>query len=236
MKLRPKVTYRYSQLTFHRDSIEPLKPSDVFRVETPVGAFEMSKADFYQTFRAVVRSRSYTINGLYNYPTVPERAERFLVDRQPWSHETNERPGQYALPIALRDVCTGAAYKKWLHRKAAAHVIRDRKRWRIPLSVADYKRAIHAAVRETEKRDAYTGELLDWTLISKYDNGKSKRGGSAYKKSFAMLPTVDHAGNAPGDMNFRICSWRTNDSKSDLTLDEFVELCRSVIRHSGQKA
>lgn len=143
----------------------------------------------------------------------------------------NTPHGQYALPSALRGSCTEATYKKWLQRKAEAHVRRDRKRWRIRLSVADYKKSIHAAVQEAGKRDAYTGELLDWGLISKYDNAKSKSGGTVYKKKFAMLPTVDHAGDGPGDLNFRICSWRTNDSKSDLTLKELIELCRKILRH-----
>ena len=47
---QPKVTYSYSRLTFHRDSIEPLQKDDVFRIETPAGVFELSKGDFYQTF------------------------------------------------------------------------------------------------------------------------------------------------------------------------------------------
>ncbi len=34
MKTHPKATYRFSQLTFHRDSIEPLKDSDRFRAVT----------------------------------------------------------------------------------------------------------------------------------------------------------------------------------------------------------
>lgn len=235
MKADPKATYRYSRLTFHRDSIEPLKAKDRFRVETPVGAFEMSKAEFYETFPSVVRSRSYADNGLYSYTTVPKKAELFLVDTQPGVSATQPR-GLYALPSVLQDVSTEAAYKKWLHRKAVAHVVRDRKRWKIPLSVAAYKKAIHAAVREAGKRDSYTGELMDWGLISKYDNAKSKHGGVNYKKKFARLPTVDHAGDAPGDMNFRICSWRTNDSKSDLTLHEFIDLCRRVLRYNGQAA
>ncbi len=236
MQARSRVAYRYSRLTFHRDSIEPLEPDELFRVETPVGAFEMSKADFYETFPGVVRSRSYAINGHYNYATVPRKAERFLVDRHPLSGTRKTPHGQYALPNALRGVCTEAAYKKWLQRKAVAHVVRDRKRWKIPLSVADYKKAIHAAVLETGKRDSYTGELLDWGLVSKYDNAKSNSGGGVYKKKFAMLPTLDHAGDAPGGMNFRICSWRTNDSKSDLTLKEFIELCRKVLRHNDPGA
>ena len=79
MKTHPKVTYRYSRLTFHRDSIEPLKDSDRFRAETSLEAFEMSKAEFYQTFPKVVQTDSYTKKGLYNYPKVPEKAKRFLV-------------------------------------------------------------------------------------------------------------------------------------------------------------
>lgn len=232
MENNPKVTCRYSRLTFHRDSIEPLEASDLFRVETPSGAFVMSKADFYAAFPGVVQSASYIVSGLYNYKTVPKKAERFLVDKHPWSRAGTTRRGQYALPSALRGLCTEVAYKRWLHRKAVAHVIRDRKRWQIPLAVTDYKQAIHAAVIETGAHDAYTGDGLDWGLISKYDNEKSKTGRSAYKKTLALLPTVDHAGNAPGDMNFRICAWRTNDAKSDLTLEEFIELCRRVLRHN----
>jgi hypothetical protein len=33
-----------------------------------------------------------------------------------------------------------------------------------------------------------------------------------------------------------ICSWRTNDAKSDLTRDEFVELCRKVIARANLPA
>ena len=83
MKARPKVTYCYGRLTFHRDSIEPLEANDRFRLETPVGAFEMSRAEFCETFPGVVRSRAYAINGLYNYSTVPGKGERFLVNRHP---------------------------------------------------------------------------------------------------------------------------------------------------------
>jgi hypothetical protein len=133
----------------------------------------------------------------------------------------------------LRGLCDEAAYKKWLHRKAIAHVIRDRKRWKgTPITVADYKAAIHSAVTAAGREDTYTGETLDWTLISKYDNAKAKRGGASYKKQFALLPTVDHAGGGPGSPRFRICSWRTNDVKSDLTLAELLELCRRLLRHN----
>lgn len=236
MTIQPKVTYRYSRLTFHRDSIEPLKSDDVFRVETRDGVFEMSKADFYQTFPNVVRSSAYKDNGYYNYEPVPEKAKRFLVKEQPGTIKKQLPRGQYALPTVLRGVCEETIYKKWLHRKAVAHVIRDRRRWPFTGSVADYKKAIHEAVLRAGKHDSYTGEELDWKLISKYDNKKSKSGGISYKKTFSRLPTVDHADDIPSDLNFRICFWRTNDAKSDLTLDEFVELCTKVVKHNRRSA
>ena len=91
---------------------------------------------------------------------------------------------------------------RWLQRKAQAHVNRDRRRWQKKLLVSEYKRAIHAAVLESGGRDFYTGEQLDWWLLSKYDNTKSKASGTAYKRKFAVLPTVDHA-NPDRDGNQR---------------------------------
>jgi hypothetical protein len=135
----------------------------------------------------------------------------------------------FDLPIFLDDVVTREAYVRWLQRKAAAHVRRDRKRGNRSASVSEYKRAIHGAVCASKGGDAYTGEELDWELISKYDNDESKQGRCAYKAKFALLPTVDHVGDGTGPADFRICSWRTNDAKGDLSLEEFVELCARVL-------
>ena len=76
--------------------------------------------------------------------------------------------------------------------------------------------------------DAYTGEALDWSLISKYDNADSKSGRRDYKKGFALLPTVDHKATEQ-DADFAICGWRTNDAKNDLQYQEFLELCKKVV-------
>jgi hypothetical protein len=236
MMPEPRITYRYSRLTFHRDSIEPLGPDDIFRVETPVGAFEMSKADFYSTFPRVPLSRAYRDNGYYNFKDVPRRAMGFLVAGGTPGQAAVVQVGQYTLPETLRGLCSEANYRKWLDRKAVAHYNRDRKRWSSTGSVRDYKAAIHIAVIDAGKYDCYTGEELDWSLISKYDNEKSKAGKTSYKKTLAMLPTVDHAGAVPGDLNLRICSWRTNDAKSDLTLEEFIDLCAKVISHNRRSA
>jgi len=139
----------------------------------------------------------------------------------------------FDLPAFLDDVVTREAYVRWLQRKAAAHVKRDRKRGNGSASVSEYKQAIHGAVCASRGRDAYTGEELDWGLISKYDNDESKQGRRGYKAKFALLPTVDHVGDGTGPADFRICAWRTNDAKGDLTLEEFMALCARVLAANG---
>ena len=80
-------------------------------------------------------------------------------------------------------------------------------------------------------RDWYTAEGLDWRLLSQFDNASAKAGRSEYKSKFALLPTVDHIPGVGSQYDFVICSWRTNDAKSDLSYEDFVELCRKVIAH-----
>ena len=76
---RAAVSYRATRLLFKRDLIEPLPDSGRFRVETPVGDFEMTKADFHDVFPGVIASRSYREGGIYHFPKPPVRAERFRV-------------------------------------------------------------------------------------------------------------------------------------------------------------
>lgn len=138
---------------------------------------------------------------------------------------------KYALPVFLIAVVAQAAYERWLHRKAAAHVRRDRKRGNQSALNEAYKKAIHEAVCQSGGKDAYTGEDLHWHLISKYNNHASANGRREYKAGFALLPTIDHVGDGLGAASFKICSWRTNDAKNDLSLEHFIDLCRKVIRH-----
>src|SRR5437868_6972854 len=99
----------------------------------------------------------------------------------------------YGVPQCIGDKCEQKPYSRWLHRKAVAHVKRDRKRFGIKTcTVAGYKAAIHEAVKNSGHQDFYTGEILDWSLISTYRNAASIEGKSKYKKSLALLPTVDH--------------------------------------------
>lgn len=136
------------------------------------------------------------------------------------------------LPPFLESTVSRETYERWLLRKAAAHVKRDRKRGHVCAGAA-YRDAIHQAVMLSEGRDAYTGEALDWTLISRYDNEESKIGRHAYKSGFALLPTVDHVDSAATSASFKICGWRTNDAKHDLSVEAFLELCRAVLAHAG---
>ncbi len=137
-----------------------------------------------------------------------------------------------SLPSFLIGQVSAEAYGRWLARKAAAHARRDQKRfannW---TSGAGYRDAIHAAVLASQGRDFYTGEQLDWSLLSKYDNEASKVGKHGYKAQFALLPTVDHAQADDPNTGFRICAWRTNDAKHDLSLGQFIELCKRVVAH-----
>jgi hypothetical protein len=99
------------------------------------------------------------------------------------------------------------------------------------VAISKYKEAIHGAVCAGGDRDFYTGESLDWSLISKYRNENAREGKKKYKKLFANLPSVDHTLDEQGNLKFVICSWSVNDSKSDMTLPEFYTLCENVLRH-----
>ena len=141
----------------------------------------------------------------------------------------------YARPSFLPDRVTSGQYKRWLDRKAAAHLRRDRKRGNTSATKTEYKAAIHQAVVASGGLDAYTGESLDWTIISKFDNEGAKAGGRSYKKRFGLLPTVDHVGDRLAAADFRVCSWRTNDAKNDVDMDEFLAVCRAVLQHNGYR-
>ena len=142
-------------------------------------------------------------------------------------------PKKYQIPSFLSGQVTHEIYERWLRRKAQAHVKRDRRRGNETAIGETYRVAIHAAVVESGGLDAYTGEKLDWSLISQYDNDESQEHGRHYKRGFALLPTVDHVGDGMGQADFRICGWRTNDAKSDLEMPEFLAVCQAVLEHHG---
>lgn len=142
------------------------------------------------------------------------------------------KPRTYQIPDFL--VSMGVKqliYERWLHWRAVAHVKRDKKRGNKTATTKAYKRAIHVAVQSCGGKDHYTGEELNWSLLSKYNNEESKAQGRHYKAKFALLPSVDHVRDGLGEAAFKICAWQTNDAKSDLSHDDFVALCRRVVAH-----
>lgn len=143
---------------------------------------------------------------------------------------TRKRP----MPPFLEGVVSEDVYARWLLRKAQAHVVRDRKRG-MHATGARYRDAIHAAVVASGGLDDYTGEPLDWHLISTYANADSQEGRHHYKAGFALLPTVDHVEASASAASFKICAWRTNDAKNDLSVEGFLALCEKVLRHSGYR-
>lgn len=158
----------------------------------------------------------------------------------------NDYAGSHAHAVpcaALRDHRRGdpgevLAVARW---SAAAHAKRDNKRADkavlAPVTATEYRRAIHQAVIRSGGVDEYTGDDLDWSLIGTYNNAMSKAEGSAYKKRFRRMPSVDHVhgdDHRPhGVDDLRICSWELNDAKADLSWDAFVALCRKVVEFAG---
>ena len=141
---------------------------------------------------------------------------------------------QRPLPAFLEGRLRPSVYERWLARKAAAHVKRDRKRGYQGVTGAVYRATIREAVVRSEGRDVYTGEELAWHLISQYNNDdESESGRHQYKAGFAMLPTVDHIDSSLSNSGFCICAWRTNDAKNDLSHQAFIDLCLKVLQHAG---
>jgi hypothetical protein len=135
---------------------------------------------------------------------------------------------KHTMPDFLQGTVAPDAYERWLKRKAQAHVKRDRKRGHKCTSAA-YREAIHAAVLARKGLDAYTGEDLNWKLISTYRNEDSAKGRHGYKAGFA----VDHIAAEATEASFKICAWRTNDAKNDLSHEAFLELCERALTHVG---
>jgi hypothetical protein len=57
---------------------------------------------------------------------------------------------KYQRPEFLASAVSQIQYERWLHRKAEAHVRRDRKRGNMAATNASYKAAIHRAVEDSD--------------------------------------------------------------------------------------
>lgn len=222
--------YKATRLCFKKAVIDLLGPGEVLHIETPEGVYGITRRQFETEFANVLASASYQKGGIYSYATTPRKAFQFLSGAKP--HVVAPPPhsrSKYPLPEVLSGKVAHADYRKWIHVKAAAHVKRDKKRWNRSLTISSYKQAIHQAVLQHDGSDPYTGEALQWELLRTYNNECSKLGRSKYKRTFRLLPTIDHVDNDPCDAPvFVVLSWEANAAKNDMTHDSFVELCKKV--------
>src|SRR4051812_27524549 len=100
---------------------------------------------------------------------------------------------KWKIPECLKPtVSDEEAFRKWLDRKAQSVRKRDRRRNVPVLSLSTMKEAILAAIERSNGRDFYTGEPLDWHLISKWVGMEEGTSASVYRRKFWMLPSVDH--------------------------------------------
>lgn len=132
-----------------------------------------------------------------------------------------------ALPTFLEGVMSCDDYNRWLERRASSHATTNRKRGFRDTSVSGYVSDIHGAVLESGGCDLYTGEALDWALLSVTYDAKDRR-------RFAMRRTVDHIDASTGKADFAICGQRTNMCKSYLTVDELSQFCVTFLRAQGK--
>lgn len=140
---------------------------------------------------------------------------------------------KYELPEFLKTILTFGEYEHWLDGKAQSHRRRDKRRGK---RARGYKERIHQAVLSSKGRDFYTHEDLEWCRVKeKYDSKKAQDRGSAYRRDLALYPTVDHEDPESEDPVFRICGLRTNDCKSDLTVEEFKQFSKKVLEAQGCK-
>lgn len=75
----PKAAYKYARLCFKRKVIDRLKVDEEFRIETPVGTFQMSRAEFDVDFGKISKTMSWKNLGFYSYPVVPSKAEKYRI-------------------------------------------------------------------------------------------------------------------------------------------------------------
>jgi len=73
------VSYTSTRLLFRADVFEFLPPNGRAHIGTPLGTYEISKAEFDTDFPNVRKSRSYRgSRGHYHYPVPPKRALKYL--------------------------------------------------------------------------------------------------------------------------------------------------------------
>ncbi|MGB7569428.1 MAG: hypothetical protein WBM07_16315 [Chitinivibrionales bacterium] len=135
-----------------------------------------------------------------------------------------------ALPPFLVGILSLKDYHYWLRQEA--HHLRNsdlklKRSYALENSLTAYKQKIHQGVLDGGEFDPYTGDKINWNLISKEKPHKKNDFIANYLNDHALQPAVDHIN--PEEFGFEICSWISNQSKSCMTSDQFVDFCRRVI-------
>jgi hypothetical protein len=142
----------------------------------------------------------------------------------------------YTLPPFLEGRVTPTDYLHWLNQKSANEHRRDL-RLKRPIALVNskamYKKKIHQAVWDKGEIDPYTGDKLNWELISRQTPSTKYGFINNFLNNFALLPVIDHVGTE--DLEFEICSWLINECKTCLTPDEFMGICKKVVDYRMPK-
>jgi hypothetical protein len=152
---------------------------------------------------------------------------------------------KYPLPAYLQDIYTVSSYAGMLKLKARNLRNRDRRNKKpvaLKYSVAKYREKVHGAIMDGGRTDPYTGETIDWTLISKWDGVAGKDRGIpnllavGFDKSLYLSPSIDHVYPDSDELELEVCSWIANSCKSVLNPAEFIALCGKVAACSRRKS
>jgi hypothetical protein len=144
-----------------------------------------------------------------------------------------KNPAEFFPPDFSQGKCSVGQYRKWVLGHSKNMYLRDRKANRpfaYPGQKSLYRHTIDDAAHHGQF-DPYTGDVLLWELIGEWDPNEA-RGNRDYAKKFALLPTVDHIDPASDVLEFEICSWKINMCKGNLNPQDFIELCRRVVKYA----
>ena len=126
-------------------------------------------------------------------------------------------------------------YLKWLARESSRFFNNDMKHKIKSISRLEYKDAIHKAVLKNKDIDAFTGNLLNWKLLGKYDSKMAREHGRSYKVLYGDIPTATLINGGAGHTNISICAWKVDECKGELNFNEFSEICNAVSKNIKRK-
>ena len=142
---------------------------------------------------------------------------------------------RFSLPDFLIGIVSEIILNHWIDERGKSLRKRDlknKKCFASSYSRMDYKNKIYEAILKTGLFDPYTGDKIDYSLICKWNSKLAEEGKLEYKKLFAMLPSVDHKDPDATVLEFEICTWKTNECKSNFNPEEFIAFCSKVLSNN----